>query len=357
MVDRELGRVDQRGRRRAGSPAGQAGGPDAYPVRSRGTASPERSRSSARCAQAANGPPRPAASSAVAEHGVRSAVADHEMRREVGGGPAGAAASGRPGRARPAGRRAPARSRAASDGEEAVIAGGYRWAESGAGPRTAISSTNERVASEPRVRPCPPAVPTGVPVARRRDAVVRRGLRHIGRRSSSSRGMFTLAVLASSLYGAMTVASAYVIGEITDRVLLPSFADGATTAAALALAALAIIGVAAAEDRRHRRPPAVRRDHELPAAGRLPPPGHRPVPAAAAVLAPAAPHRPAAVQRELRRRGGLVLRGPAAVRVRRAGHARDHRRRAGAHRSAARPGRAWSSSRWCSWSTSSTRRS
>src|SRR4051812_15907560 len=56
--------------------------------------------------------------------------------------------------------------------------------------------------------------------------------------------MFTLAVLASSVYGAMTVASAWVIGEITDRVILPAFADGATTAAALALAAAAIIGVA-----------------------------------------------------------------------------------------------------------------
>jgi ABC-type multidrug transport system fused ATPase/permease subunit len=56
--------------------------------------------------------------------------------------------------------------------------------------------------------------------------------------------MFTLAVLASSVYGAMTVASAWVIGAITDRVILPAFADGSTTAAALALAAGAIIGVA-----------------------------------------------------------------------------------------------------------------
>ena len=29
--------------------------------------------------------------------------------------------------------------------------------------------------------------------------------------------MFTLAVLASSLYGAMTVVSAWVIGRVTDR--------------------------------------------------------------------------------------------------------------------------------------------
>ncbi|MFQ1001094.1 ABC transporter ATP-binding protein [Modestobacter sp. SSW1-42] len=77
-----------------------------------------------------------------------------------------------------------------------------------------------------------------------RDAVVRRGLRHVVRGIREQPGIFTLAVLGSSLYGGMTVASAYVIGGITDRVLLPAFDSGSTTAAALALAALAIIGVA-----------------------------------------------------------------------------------------------------------------
>jgi ATP-binding cassette subfamily B protein len=81
-------------------------------------------------------------------------------------------------------------------------------------------------------------------VVRRRDAVVRRGLRHVRRSIVEQPGIFTLAVLASSLYGGMTVASAWVIGEITDRVILPAFAEGATTAAALSLAAAAIIGVA-----------------------------------------------------------------------------------------------------------------
>jgi len=81
-------------------------------------------------------------------------------------------------------------------------------------------------------------------VPRRRDAVVRRGLRHIGRAVSEQPGIFVLAVLGSSLYAVMTVASAYVIGGITDRVLLPAFAEGATTATALTLASAAIIGVA-----------------------------------------------------------------------------------------------------------------
>ncbi|WP_233492453.1 ABC transporter ATP-binding protein [Blastococcus sp. TF02A-30] len=79
---------------------------------------------------------------------------------------------------------------------------------------------------------------------RRRDAVVRRGLRHVGRAVAGQPGMFAAAVSASSVYGAMTVASAFVIGEITDRVLLPSFEDGATTGTALTLAAVAIIAVA-----------------------------------------------------------------------------------------------------------------
>ena len=79
---------------------------------------------------------------------------------------------------------------------------------------------------------------------RRRDAVVRRGLRHVRRAIVEQPRIFVLAVLGSTLYGGMTVASAWVIGEITDRVLLPSFEDGETTTAALSLAAAAIISVA-----------------------------------------------------------------------------------------------------------------
>ncbi|MDQ1532176.1 MAG: ATP-binding cassette, subfamily bacterial [Microbacteriaceae bacterium] len=81
-------------------------------------------------------------------------------------------------------------------------------------------------------------------MARRRDAVLRRGLRHIRLAITEQPGMFTLALLASSLYGGMTVASAWVLGAITTRVLLPSFASGTTTASALTLAALAILGIA-----------------------------------------------------------------------------------------------------------------
>jgi ABC-type multidrug transport system fused ATPase/permease subunit len=73
---------------------------------------------------------------------------------------------------------------------------------------------------------------------------VRRGLRHVGRAVREQPGIFALAVLGSSLYGAMTVASAYVIGGVTDRLILPAFRDGHTTAGALTLAATAILVVA-----------------------------------------------------------------------------------------------------------------
>ena len=79
---------------------------------------------------------------------------------------------------------------------------------------------------------------------RARDAVVRRGLRHVGLAIREQRGMFTLAVLASSLYAGTTVASAFVIGGITDRVILPAFQTGDTTAGALTLAVAVLLGVA-----------------------------------------------------------------------------------------------------------------
>src|SRR5262249_9783932 len=52
------------------------------------------------------------------------------------------------------------------------------------------------------------------------------------------------AVAGSALFGGMTVASAFVMGAVTSRVILPAFAAGRTTAATLAGGALAILAVA-----------------------------------------------------------------------------------------------------------------
>ncbi|HYO37215.1 MAG TPA: ABC transporter ATP-binding protein [Geodermatophilus sp.] len=77
-----------------------------------------------------------------------------------------------------------------------------------------------------------------------RDAVVRRGLRHVARAVREQPGIFALAVLASTLYGVMTIASAFVLGEVTDRVVLPAFDEGDTTAAALVLTVVVVLAVA-----------------------------------------------------------------------------------------------------------------
>ncbi|MEX0659524.1 MAG: ABC transporter ATP-binding protein [Egibacteraceae bacterium] len=54
---------------------------------------------------------------------------------------------------------------------------------------------------------------------------------------------FAVAVTGAVLYSLMIVAAAYVFGAVTDRLILPAFAAGVTTRAALAVAAAAIVGV------------------------------------------------------------------------------------------------------------------
>jgi ATP-binding cassette, subfamily B, bacterial len=55
---------------------------------------------------------------------------------------------------------------------------------------------------------------------------------------------FLVGVLGAALYAAMTVGEAVVLGRVTDAVVVPAFARGATTAGALVGAAAAILGVA-----------------------------------------------------------------------------------------------------------------
>ena len=74
--------------------------------------------------------------------------------------------------------------------------------------------------------------------------VLVRGLRVLGIGIREQWRVFTLAVIGSALYGAMTVASAFVMGRVTSRVIVPAFESGDTTAGALVGAAALILGVA-----------------------------------------------------------------------------------------------------------------
>ena len=72
---------------------------------------------------------------------------------------------------------------------------------------------------------------------------LREGFRVLARAVRDEPVIFGVAVAGSALYGVMTGLAATVIGRVTDEVIVPAFQQGQTTAAALALAALSIIGV------------------------------------------------------------------------------------------------------------------
>jgi len=56
--------------------------------------------------------------------------------------------------------------------------------------------------------------------------------------------IFAFAVTGSALYGGMTIGSAFVMGQVSARAIVPALRDGRTTAGALLAAVLAIVGVA-----------------------------------------------------------------------------------------------------------------
>ncbi|MBF8188716.1 ABC transporter ATP-binding protein [Nonomuraea sp. K274] len=73
---------------------------------------------------------------------------------------------------------------------------------------------------------------------------MRQGLRVLGVAIRTEKKVFTLAVLASAVYGGMTVASAWALGWATENVVLPTFADGQVAAGTLWTGALLILGAA-----------------------------------------------------------------------------------------------------------------
>jgi ATP-binding cassette, subfamily B, bacterial len=75
--------------------------------------------------------------------------------------------------------------------------------------------------------------------------ILRKGLRVLGVAVRSEPRLFVVSVIGSALYAATTVGSAWVLGRVTEDVVLPAFRDGRTTAGALLAGALAIIAVAA----------------------------------------------------------------------------------------------------------------
>ena len=72
---------------------------------------------------------------------------------------------------------------------------------------------------------------------------LREGFALLGRGIRHEKLIFTVAILGSAVFGAATVFTSVVIGQITDRVIVPAFQEGRTTTGALVASSTAIIGV------------------------------------------------------------------------------------------------------------------
>ncbi|HKA69695.1 MAG TPA: ABC transporter ATP-binding protein [Actinomycetes bacterium] len=81
-------------------------------------------------------------------------------------------------------------------------------------------------------------------MARVSRTVLRRGLGILGLAIREEPRIFAVATIGAAVYAVMTVLAAWVLGEVTDRVILPAFRDGRTSSGALTVAAVAIVGTA-----------------------------------------------------------------------------------------------------------------
>lgn len=72
---------------------------------------------------------------------------------------------------------------------------------------------------------------------------IKRSLVLLGRGLASQRRTATIAILASSAYGAGVVASGWLLGQIVDRVAVPAIQDGTVATSRIVLAGLILIGI------------------------------------------------------------------------------------------------------------------
>jgi ABC-type multidrug transport system fused ATPase/permease subunit len=76
------------------------------------------------------------------------------------------------------------------------------------------------------------------------DRVVSRGLRVLGRAVRDEPRLFAIAVGGSVLFAVLTIATAFVLGGVVGRVVVPAIEDGHVATAAVVTAAVAILGIA-----------------------------------------------------------------------------------------------------------------
>lgn len=111
---------------------------------------------------------------------------------------------------------------------------------SGSAPRPAQAEAVEAEAARTE------AVPTGSAQlgSAQPDRIMRRGFGLLGRGIGEQKALFAISVVGSVLFGAMTVADAWVLGWATDNVIRPSFEQGEVLQGALWTSIALFLGVA-----------------------------------------------------------------------------------------------------------------
>ncbi len=130
-------------------------------------------------------------------------------------------------------------SRRATSGEMAHLVASRGVANELPGLEQSSSVLNSTVTTSP-----PPSAPSGGVVPASQQRLLREGWSILRRGVCHEPGLFILSVLGSALFGAMLIGSAFVVGELTSRLLRPAFDNGTTTVAALGVAAAVLLGVA-----------------------------------------------------------------------------------------------------------------
>ena len=113
---------------------------------------------------------------------------------------------------------------------------------------------------------------------RTRQGTTAAGFRVLGVAIRREPWIFAVSTLGSVLFGALTVADAWVLGWATDHVVLPAFDDRRGRRRPAGRDPRAVRRRRAPARGRHRRAPARRRRHAVPHAGAQPPRRHPPVP-------------------------------------------------------------------------------
>src|SRR5690606_33851128 len=115
------------------------------------------------------------------------------------------------------------------------------------GDRRSVPADSDRMSVSGLTTPAPPPAPSPAPpaAAAPSPSLARRGLRLLWMSVRAHPRPFVVSIAGSILFGAMAVAGSWVLGRVTDDVVVPGFREEGVSGTTVAAGAAALVGVAA----------------------------------------------------------------------------------------------------------------